>query len=550
MISSGSIMRRSLIALQVVLTVAAACFMGGAAAAEEPARESTPVKLANRTVIVLRGPIAGYSSSERARTAMGRLEAVLEADPAPAITLEDIEDGRATTVLLGGKLAFTVTPVDIDVNSGETTRIVAREAARRLERAIVEYREQSAPRYLALAAAAAAGATLLYAAMLWLLYRSNRWIGRRLSAGAAARSRELHVGGVHLLDAAQVLRLTRAVVALVALVLALGLTSGWLSYVLERFPFTRPWGEELEGSVLGLLKGVALAIAQAMPGLLLVAIIVGIARVVVRIVGVFFKRVEQGRVRLAWLDADTVPPTRRILQAIVWIFALAMAFPYLPGANTDAFKGLSVLVGLMVSLGGASVIGQAFNGLILMYTRAYRAGEYVRVGDVEGTVTDLGLFTTRIRTGLGEDITLPNSGVMAASIKNYSRAVPGTGYVVETQVTIGYSAPWRQVQAMLLEAARRTADIVADPAPIVRQTALSDYYVEYRLAAYTPVESPARRIDVLNRLHGSIQDVFNEYGVQIMSPHYMGDPAAPHVVPKKDWFAAPAPPPDGTKPDS
>ena len=140
---------------------------------------------------------------------------------------------------------------------------------------------------------------------------------------------------------------------------------------------------------------------------------------------------------------------------------------------------------------------------------------------------------------------MENSSVMAASIKNYSRAVPGTGYVVDTVVTIGYSTPWRQVEAMLLEATRRTGDVVSHPAPIVRQTALSDFYIEYRLAAYTPVETPARRIDVLNQLHGNIQDVFNDYGVQIMSPHYMMDPAAPQVVPKDQWYAAPARPREG-----
>jgi len=155
------------------------------------------------------------------------------------------------------------------------------------------------------------------------------------------------------------------------------------------------------------------------------------------------------------------------------------------------------------------------------------------------------MFATKIRTGLGEELTLPNSGIMASTVKNYSRAVPGTGYVVDTAVTIGYSTPWRQVEAMLLEAAKRTADIDQKIAPLVRQTALSDYYVEYRLIAYTPTEHPAVRVDVLNRLHGNIQDVFNEYGVQIMSPHYMGDPREPHVVPKEQWYAAPARPPAG-----
>jgi small-conductance mechanosensitive channel len=178
--------------------------------------------------------------------------------------------------------------------------------------------------------------------------------------------------------------------------------------------------------------------------------------------------------------------------------------------------------------------------MILMYTRTFKRGDYVRIGDNEGTVTELGMFSTRIRTGLGEEITLSNSTVIASTTKNYSRAVQGTGYVLDTVVTIGYGTPWRQVEAMLLEAARRTDDVAENPAPIVRQTALSDYYVEYRLIAYTPLERPAPRADVLNRLHGHIQDVFNEHGVQIMSPHYMVDPKEPHLVPKEKWFTSPA----------
>jgi small-conductance mechanosensitive channel len=255
--------------------------------------------------------------------------------------------------------------------------------------------------------------------------------------------------------------------------------------------------------------------------------------------------VEQGRLELGWIDADTARPTRRIFEVVVWLFALAMAYPYLPGAQTEAFKGLSVLAGLMVTIGASSVVGQAFSGLILMFTKAYRGGDYVRIGETEGTVAVLGTFATRIRTGLGEEITIPNSVVMATSVKNYSRAVLGTGYVVDTTVTIGYGAPWRQVHAMLEEAARRTGDIAGEPPPLVRQTALSDFYVEYRLFAYTPVAHAAQRIDVLNRLHQNIQDVFNEHGVQIMSPHYMADPAEPQVVAKKDWYAAPARPPEG-----
>jgi len=530
----------------LILGLICMCGLAGAADEEalsrQTAREGVPVKVANRQIIILRGPIAGYTAKERATGTMQRIEAALAAESLPAVTTKEHEDG--TLVMLGGKHAFLVTRIDVDTQAGETTQNVAREAAKRLEHAIHERREQETPRYLATAAAFSAAATLLYGLILWLIFRVDGWISRRLAAAAAAQTSKLHVGGVHLLDPAGVLNLMNRLLTILAWVLALFLATGWLTFVLVQFPYTRPWGEGLEGNLIEIVRQIVLAIAGAVPGLLFVVVIFFIARAIIRVGAVFFDRVERGRTDMGWLDADTAEPTRRIFNFVIWVFALAMAYPYLPGAQTEAFKGLSVLVGLMVSLGASSVIGQAFSGLILMYTRAFRNGDYVRIGDTEGTVMDLGLFATRLRTGLGEEITLPNSGIMSGTVKNYSRAVPGTGYVVDTVVTIGYSTPWRQVHAMLEEAARRVTDIAKAPAPMVRQTALSDFYVEYRLIAYTPVEKPRQRAEVLSELHARIQDVFNEYGVQIMSPHYMMDPKDPQVVPKEQWHLPPARPPE------
>ena len=516
--------------------------------APQTVREGVPVKVANRTVIVLRGPVAGYSAKERADAVMERIDQALDAEDLPAISVEESENG--TRVLLGSSVMFTVLKIDTDEGAGETTQLVAQEAVKRLERAIREQREQQAPRYLATSAALAAGATLLYGVILWLLFRASRWLRRNLSAAALEHSRKLRVGGVQVLDTGSVLIFTRRMLTLATWVAAFVLATGWLTFVLDRFPYTRPWGEGLAGKLLRLLEQVVLATADAVPGLLLVAVILLVARAVIRNTVAFFRRVEDGKVDLKWIDADTARPTRRILTFVVWVFALAMAYPYLPGADTEAFKGLSVLLGVMVSIGGASVMGQAFSGLILMYIKSFRRGDYVRIGDAEGTVIELGTFTTRIRTGLGEEITLPNSSVMNTTTKNYSRAIRGTGFVLDTVVTIGYSTPWRQVHAMLEEAARRTADIAREPEPLVRQTALSDFYVEYRLLAYTPVARPAQRADVRNRLYASIQDVFNEHSVQIMSPHYMTDPTRPQVVPQDQWHAAPAPAPSEKQHDS
>ena len=529
--------RRTVLAALALAIIAIHAQAAEPAASQQGVRESAPVKVANRTVIHLHGPVMGYSAKERAAASMERIEQSLRAPNLPAISLEDMETG--TRVLMGGNRVFTVLKIDADEDAGETPRLVAQEAVNRLATAIQERREQQTPRYLATAAGLAAGATLVYGLLFWLLARGSRWIRRRLS-GAVANSEKLRVGGVHLLDTTHVLNFTRGIVTLVAWIVAVFLASGWLTFVLERFPYTRPWGEGLAGNLIDLLRQIAVAISDAMPGLVLVVIIMLLGRVLVRVGSTFFRRVEDGKVELSWIDPETARPTRRIFNCAVWVFALAMAYPYLPGAGTEAFKGLSVLVGVMVSIGGASVVGQAFSGLILMYLKSFRRGDYVRIGDSEGTVIELGTFTTRIRTGLGEEITLPNSNVMNATTKNYSRAFPGTGCVVDTTVTIGYSTPWRQVHAMLEEAARRTTDIAPTPEPFIRKTALSDYYIEYRLIVYTPAASPERRADVLNRLHANILDVFNEHNVQIMSPHYMMDPAQPQVVPKDQWYAAPA----------
>ncbi|HEX4985848.1 MAG TPA: mechanosensitive ion channel family protein [Burkholderiales bacterium] len=523
--------------LLAVLAVACAAPLP---AEETASLQSTPVVIANRTIIRLRGPIAGYSAAERAADARQRIEEALEVNSRPEISFSDFEG--ATRVLVGGKHAFLVTKADIDAQAGETTQFLAHEAGQRLELAFAARQEQASPRYLAVAAALAFAATVAYVFALWLLHRAGRWLGRLASAMAERHAKKLQLRGATAVARRIVLAAAWIVTALVTIV--------WLAFVLERFPYTRTWGEHLASNLFNVAWQIGSAILGALPGLFLVAVIFLLTRALIAVATAFFDRVADGRIRVRWLDADTVKPTRRIFSFVVWVFALAMAYPYLPGAQTEAFKGLSVLVGVMISLGGASAIGQAFSGLILMYLRAFRSGDYVRIGETEGTVVDLGMFATRIRTGLGEEIILPNATVMTTSTTNFSSVRPEAGFVIDTRVTVGYSTPWRQVQAMLEEAAARTPDIAADPAPFVRQTALSDFYVAYRLVAHTPVEGPDARVDVLSQLNANILDVFNEHGVQIMSPHYFNDPAHPQIVPKDKWFAAPARPPESQQPDT
>jgi small-conductance mechanosensitive channel len=313
-----------------------------------------------------------------------------------------------------------------------------------------------------------------------------------------------------------------------------------VTFLLRRFPYTQPWGDSMMAFLLGTLEQLGLGIAAGIPGLFTAALILLIARFVARIIGLWFSAVERGRVQPRWVYPETAQPTRRLVTALLWLFAIVMAYPYLPGSQTEAFKGVSVFIGLMITFGSTGLVNHIMSGFMITYSRALRLDDYVRIGEVEGTVTYLGTLSTKIRTPEGHEVTIPNAVVVGQTITDYSRFGDAEGIYTPTSVTIGYDAPWRQVHALLLLAAERTEGIRRAPKPTVLQASLEDFYVKYTLLVC--LERQQSRIWTLPVLHANIQDLFNEYGVQIMSPNYMTDPAAAKVVARKDWYAAPAQP--------
>ena len=507
----------------------------------QPAAVPAPLVVLNRTVTTFRFPYFGIAPVDRAIRAKQDVLRVLEKGGEGRVTIQPTALGRV--ILLDGEFVFSLYPKDVDQLSGETIDHAAENAVKELALVATETREARNASVMIHSAAMALIATAILLLLVWVLHRMRVWVAARMLPLVQEQSSKLRIDGEMILNGEIVLKAVTWVFATFYWLVTLLLIYEWLGYLLGRFPYTRPWGESLRQYLFVMVGNIVTSVVTAIPNLLIAFIIFLIAKAVVHLLNSFFDRVEKGQINVSWLDRDTVRPTRRLVPAAIWLFAVAMAYPYLPGSDTQAFKGLSVLLGLMISLGGSSLIGQAASGLILMYTRTMRAGEYVSVSDKEGTVVELGLFTTRIRTGMGEELTLPNSLILGSVTKNYSRTVKGHGFIVDTTVTIGYDTPWRQVHAMLVEAARRTSGVLADPAPRVFQTALSDYYPEYRLVCQAVPSTPLPRAVVMSALNANIQDVFNEYGVQIMSPHYMGDPATAKVVAKEEWYAAPAVPP-------
>ena len=504
-------------------------------------RPSARLVVFNRPIITFRSAFLGIPPQERAATALSRILKLLERGGDGRVTVEKNDLG--SLVKIDGGLAFVISENDVEPLSGETLGTTTDAVVDALNKAIAETREVRDGRLMLVAAAWAGGATVTYLILLGILRLVGRVVTRRMLRFADSAAEKVRIGGTEVLNRRRAIGFARHLMRIGFWSIVLLLTYQWVGFVLGRFPFTRAWGEQLNSFLATTTVDLLTAIAQAVPELLVVAVIFVIARAANGLLRNFFDGVQSRRIDVSWLDADSSRPTRRLATFAVWAFALAMASPYIPGSGTDAFKGLSVLLGLMLSIGASGIVGQAASGLILMYTRTYRPGEYVRIGDHEGTIVEMGMFTTRIRTGLGEELTVPNSFALSVVSRNYSRTVKGVGFVLDTTVTIGYDAPWRQVHAMLVEAARRTSGVLAEPSPRVFQTALSDFYVEYRLVCQAVPSEPSPRAEVLSSLHTNVQDVFNEHGVQIMSPHYLGDPAEPKVVPSERRYAAPAAPP-------
>ncbi len=503
-----------------------------------PGAGEADLMLMNRMVVRFRSSLLGLPATLRAERGRRNLAHILAQGGDDEVTVQP--DPMGSIFLVGGQMAFVLTRDDVDRLGGESLDSLTHKTVANLRTVIAESRESRNSQAMARGLLVSAAATLVLLILTLGLTRLRHWIGSRLLAAIEQQAERLKLGGTELIRRDRILAATGWLLNAGYWLLVLLLAYAWLGFVLARFPFTRAWGEQLNGYLLGMVLDLGRSIITTLPNLFIVAIMFLLARGVVGLLKPLFDHVARGNSGIGWLDRDTVEPTRKIANILIWIFALVMAYPYLPGSHTEAFKGMSVLVGLMISLGASSVVGQGASGLILMYSRTLRTGEYVRIGEHEGTIVNISLFTTRLRTGRGAEITLPNALIVGSATRNYSRTVSGEGFMVDTSVTIGYDTPWRQVEAMLIAAAGRTPGILTTPPPRVFQTALSDYYPEYCLVAQALPTGAYPRAEVVSRLHANIQDVFNEHGVQIMSPHYMGDPASDKIVPREKWYAPPA----------
>ena len=502
------------------------------------AEEEASLKVWNRDIVQLRAVVAGLEPHERKNQAIERIASLPEAllqedvwsDPASIRGMDFILIGVKDQVLLGLKQE------DLDPTSDQTLEELGSQVADRIQ-AVLEARSRQRHwpiilRGLGLSLVA----TLVFFLLMSGVIRLRARMARRLTEHL--RKRQVRLSGF---DLRPYLRnLVRGTVGMFSWFLIIPLAYLWLTFVLKRFPFTYPWGVGLGNFLIDLLTDLTLGALGAVPGLFTVFLIFLFTRFLTRIVGAFFLSVENEALEVHWLQPETAKATRRLIIVIMWIFALTVAYPYIPGSSSSAFRGVSVFVGLMVSLGATGLVNQIVSGMVIVYARAFRPGEYVRIGDTEGIVEEIGVLSTKVTTRRREHITIPNAVLINTSVNNYSRDAAENGAVISIAVTIGYDVPWRQVHALLKLAATRCASLRSGSEPRVLQNGLSDFYVEYTLVV--TIDDPADRYIISSELNGLIQDAFNEHGVQIMSPHYLDKAKVPVVVPKDGWTPPPADP--------
>ena len=510
--------------------------VGPRAAVAEAEIATAPVEIDGSVLFRVRG-VSAYPAEKRAGAIKDRIEGVARDPEFQTDMLQVVESEDMTKIMAGDQMIVGVLDADAKIE-GVKRQELARAFAHRVREAIEDYRRDRSPEALLQSALYVLAATIVLALVLALVI----WVARRIDGLMERRlHRHIQALGIQSFEIVRAERLWSALrgvlnagrgLAILAIVLA------YLHYVLALFPWTRLFADRLLAYVINPLATMGQAIVTDIPDLAFLAVLIVIVRYGLKAMRFFFEAVAGGSVTLAGFQPEWARPTYRIMRVAVIAFALVVAYPYIPGSQSAAFKGVSLFLGVVFSLGSSSVIANSMAGYTLIYRRAFKLGDRVKIGDMIGDVVEMRVQVTHLRSLKNEEIIVPNSLILNSQVVNYSSLARKQGLILHTTVGIGYETPWRQVEAMLLLAAERTSGLLQDPRPFILQKSLGDFAINYELNVYC--DDASAMMALYTDLHRNILDVFNEYGVQIMTPAYEYDPQQPKVVPKAQWYASPA----------
>jgi small-conductance mechanosensitive channel len=499
--------------------------------------ESAPVTLDGVDLFLVRG-IRSFPADLRAKEITKRIIQVAE-DPKLTPDSIQMDPGKFYTAIKAGPITI-MQVADVDAALENLSRPVYADVIRRvIGKAIQDYREDRQPKKIRNDILYSLAATLILAFILFILSwgfgRLKKIFKRRQSA---AGEKTIQWRSVNIIEANRFWKGLSWVFGTIRFILTLILLYLYLQFTLGLFPWTRFIATRLLGLVANPLKTIFQSILGYIPNLFFLMVLGIFVYLLLKFIKSFFASIERGTFALPSFEREWARPTYRIVRVLILIFSLVVAYPYIPGSSSAAFKGISIFMGVLLSLGSSSTVSNMIAGYSLIYRRAFKLGDRIQIGDIVGDVILMRLQATHLLTIKNETVTIPNSNILSTHVINYSNLAQTQGLILHTTVGIGYEVPWRQVEAMLIRAAEKTTGILKEPPPFVLQKGLGDFAVNYEINAYC--HEPQKMAQIYTDLHRQILDEFNEHGVQIMTPAYRGDPENPKLVPKSDWFKPPA----------
>ena len=480
-----------------------------------------------------------FPAKRRSRGISKRIKQ-LAADPdfEPS-TLELREIEGATGIYAGDEILMYVFNEDAYLEGALSPRLIAQKLyVPKISETIFNYRLEREPKVLLKRGFYAILRTVLLFLSVWGVIWGFRKIHQVVEHRFKKKIDDLEAKSKKILQARQLWTLVKTLLNITRGVLLLVLIYLFMTLVLDLFPWTRYISRPLLGYLINPLVVIGQELIDYLPNLFFLVILVALLKLILKLTRTFFSEVDRGNIFIPGFYTDWAWPTYRIVRIIVVIIGAVVAYPYIPGSGSEAFKGITLLLGVLLSLGSTSLIANILAGYTMTYRRAFTVGDLVRIDGNLGEITEIRLLVTRMRSLKNEEVVIPNSTILNGEVVNYSSMITENELILHTSVGIGYEVPWRQVEAMLLAAAQKTDGLLDQPQPFVLKSELGDFGVTYELNAFSNCAEQMPRI--YSELHGHILDVFNEHGVAIMTPHYTGDPEEPKIVPRDEQDIAAA----------
>lgn len=475
------------------------------------------VMLDGKPLFTIKARILSFSPEDRAKAISFRL-AKLAHDPLFHVdSLKVLDSDTTSDVAAGDMILMSVT--DSDAQAAGKPRLALAEENAQIIRSILEARNKEYSTHSILFGALYSLLATLVLIISFMVI--NRFLPRIIATLESWRGkyiRSIRIQSIEILHEERITSFIISTLRGTRTALLLALLYLYIPLVLSFFPWTRGMASQLFNYILTPVEIAGQSFMAYLPKVFFLLVIAVITHYAIKLSRFFFDEIEKQTISIPGFYPDWAESSFKIARFLILAFAVVVAFPYLPGSDSPAFKGVSVFFGILFSLGSSSAISNVVAGVVLTYMRAFKLGDRVKIADTVGDVVEKTLLATRVRTIKKVDITIPNAMILGSHIINFSSSSQEYGLILNTSVTIGYDAPWRQVHELLIAAAQATDNILELPAPFVLQTALNDFYVSYEINAYT--DKPSIMACTYSELHQNIQDKFNEAGVEIMSPHH------------------------------